>query len=272
VDHLLLHNNGDGTFSDRALDSGAALTGDGKLMAGMGVVFQDYDNDGRPDLVMTVLPPLVYGVFHNESEGMFTDRSLEAGFGTLSGNVSGWGIGLEDFDNDGWKDIFIVQGHVIDTVDQLSPSFHYLEPPLLAMNRKGRFERANPGTSTPIAGRGAAFGDLNNDGWMDVVTTVLGSHPQVYVNNGGTQHWLVITLQGTRSNRDGYGARVQVNGQTRFATASGSYLSSSDKRLHFGLGAAESANVEITWPSGIHQVLNEVHANQFLKVVEPVHP
>lgn len=272
VDHFLFHNNGDGTFSERGLDAGAALTGDGKLMAGMGVVFQDYDNDGRPDLLMTVLPPLVYGVFHNEGEGVFTDRSLETGFGTLSGNVSGWGIGLEDFDNDGWKDVFIVQGHVIDTVDQLSPSFHYLEPPLLALNHDGRFERADAGTSTPIAGRGAAFGDLNNDGWMDVVTTVLGSHPQVYLNNGGTQHWLVITLQGTRSNRDGYGARVQVNGQTRFATAAGSYLSSSDKRLHFGLAAGESAKVEITWPSGIHQVLNDVHVNQFLKIVEPVHP
>ncbi len=142
----------------------------------------------------------------------------------------------------------------------------------MALNHNGRFERADAGTSTPIAGRGAAFGDLNNDGWMDVVTTVLGSHPQVYINNGGTQHWLVITLQGTRSNRDGYGARVQVNGQTRFATASGSYLSSSDKRLHFGLGVAESARVDITWPSGIHQVLNDVRANQFLKIVEPVHP
>jgi hypothetical protein len=121
----------------------------------------------------------------------------------------------------------------------------------------------------PVAGRGAAFGDLRNNGWMDVVTTSLGDHPQLYLNRGGQAHWLGITLHGTKSNRDGFGARVQVNGQVRFATAAGSYLSSNDKRLHFGLGSAEKADIEILWPSGIHQVLKEVNTNEFISIVEP---
>jgi hypothetical protein len=154
----------------------------------------------------------------------------------------------------------------------LDSSLQYLEPPLLALNHKGRFERAEVGSTTPVAGRGAAFGDLNNDGWVDAVTTVLGGHPQVFVNNGGKQHWLTITLRGTRSNRDGFGARVQVNGQTRFATGAGSYLSSNDKRLHLGLGAAETAKVQVIWPSGIQQKLSNVRGDQFIEIREPAQP
>jgi hypothetical protein len=269
VEHFLFHNNGNGTFSERGLEAGAALTADGKMMSGMGIVFQDYDNDGRPDIIITELPPLQYEVFHNEGDGYFVDRTLEAGFGALSGSVSGWSMGLEDFNNDGWKDLFIVQGHVIDTVEYYMASFHYKDPPLLALNHDGRFERANAGSKTPVAGRGAAFGDLNNDGWVDVVTTALGARPQVYTNNGGANNWLGVVLRGTISNRDGFGARVIVNRQTRFATASGGYLSSHDKRLHFGLGSANTATVEVFWPSGIHQVLNAVNANQYVEVQEP---
>jgi enediyne biosynthesis protein E4 len=124
-----------------------------------------------------------------------------------------------------------------------------------------------------MAARGAAFGDLNNDGWEDVVMTTLGGHPQVLMNNlgkaGSKAHWLGVSLRGTRSNRDGYGARVQVNGQTRFATSAVGYLSASDKRLHFGLGTADKAKVEVVWPSGVHQTLNEVRADRYLEVTEP---
>jgi hypothetical protein len=143
---------------------------------------------------------------------------------------------------------------------------------LLALNHNSRFERVDPGTDALVAGRGTAFGDLNNDGWIDAVTTVLGGHPQIFMNRGGTGHWLTITLRGTRSNRDGLGARVQVNGQTRFATTAGSYESASDKRLHFGLGTAKLAKVEVLWPSGSRQVLNGVAADQFLEVREPERP
>jgi len=273
MQQYLFHNNGNGTFTEVGLEAGAALSEDGRRLSGMGVVFQNYDNDGRPDVIVTELPREIYGVYHNDGGGSFSYRSLEAGLGTLSSGSSGWGVGLEDFDNDGWKDLFVAQGHVLDNVEHIDPSLHYLELPLLAINHNGRFERVDSGTTTPAAGRGAAFGDLNNDGWQDVVMTSLGGHPQVLMNTGGKSgakaHWLAITLRGTRSNRDGFGARVQVNGQTRFATSAGSYLSSSDKRLHFGLGTADKAKVEIAWPSGIHQTLNDVPADQFLEVREP---
>ena len=280
MQQYLFHNNGNGTFTELGLEAGAALSEDGRRLSGMGVVFQDYDNDGRPDIIVTELPREIYGVYHNDGGGSFSYRSLEAGLGVLSSGSSGWGVGLEDFDNDGWKDLFVAQGHVLDNVEQIDPSLHYLELPLLAMNHNGRFERLDSGSTAPVAGRGAAFGDLNNDGWEDVVVTSLGGHPQVLMNTGGKAggkadvkaHWLTISLRGTRSNRDGFGARVQVNGQTRFATSAGSYLSSSDKRLHFGLGAAEKAKVEVVWPSGIHQTLNEVRADQFFEVREPEKP
>jgi len=269
MQQYLYHNNGDGTFTEVALEAGAALSEDGRRMSGMGVVFQDYDNDGRPDIVVTELPREIYSLYHNDGGGSFSYRSLQTGLGVLSSGTSGWSVGLEDFDNDGWKDLFVAQSHVLDNVESIDPSLHYLELPLLAMNRNNRFESADSGAATPLAARGAAFGDLNNDGWEDVLITCLGSHPQVLLNRGGKAHWLVISLRGTRSNRDGYGARVQVNGQTRYATSTVGYLSASDKRLHFGLGTTDKAKVEVMWPSGIHQTLNEVHADQFLEVREP---
>ena len=272
MQQYLFHNNGNGTFTEVGMEAGTALSQDGRRLSGMGVVFQDYDNDGKPDAIVTELPREIYGVYRNDGDGSFTYRSLETGLGLLSSGSSGWGVGLEDFDNDGWKDLFVAQGHVLDNVEQIDPSLHYLELPLVAMNHNGRFERVDSGCTVPWAARGAAFGDLNNDGWQDVVMTTLGGRPQVLMNRGGKLQWLVITLRGTRSNRDGFGARVQVNGQTRFATSAGSYLSSSDKRLHFGLGAAEKAKVEVIWPSGIHQTLNDVHADQFLEVREPEKP
>jgi enediyne biosynthesis protein E4 len=272
MQQYLFHNNGNGTFTERGLEAGAALSEDGRRLSGMGIVFQDYDNDGRPDVIVTELPREIYGVYHNEGGGSFSYRSLETGLGMLSSGSSGWGVGLEDFDNDGWKDLFVAQGHVLDNVEQIDPSLRYREMPLLAMNQHGRFQKTDSGLSSPLVGRGAAFGDLNNDGWQDVVMTVLGGRPQVFLNRGGKQHWLVVNLRGSRSNRDGLGARVRVNGQTRVATTTGSYLSASDKRLHFGLGPAGAAKVEIVWPSGIRQTLNDVHADQILEIREPERP
>ena len=268
IEQFLWHNNGNGTFTEVALDSGAALSSMGKKLSGMGVVFQDYDNDGLPDLIVTQLPHEPYIAFHNDGKGSFSAQELEAGFGALSGNSSGWGVGLEDFDNDGWKDVFVVQGHVFDNVQLYDNSLNYREPPLFALNRRGHFEKADPGSNLPVAGRGAAFGDINNDGWIDVITTSLGERPQFFSNRGGKSHWLTITLRGKRSNRDGYGARVQVNGQVRFATATGSYLSSNDKRLHFGLGSADSCDVDVRWPSGIQQKLRGIKADQFVTIEE----
>src|SRR6266481_5826046 len=196
MQQYLFHNNGNGTFTEVGMESGAALNTDGKGLSGMGTVFQDYDNDGRPDVIVTVLPRETYAVFHNDGNGSFSDRGLQTGVNAMSGVTSGWGVGLEDFDNDGLKDLFVTQGHVLDNVEKIDPSLHYLEPTLLALNHDGRFEPAETGTQALLAGRGAAFGDLNNDGWIDAVTTVLGEHPQVLMNRGGAAHWLTITLRG----------------------------------------------------------------------------
>ena len=272
MQQYLYHNKGNGTFEEVALDSGTALTMDGKAISGMGVVFQDYDNDGRPDIIVTVLPRQLFTLFHNEGGGIFTYESLESGLGGLTSGSSGWGVGLEDFDNDGWKDLFVAQSHVLDNVQDIDSSLQYKMLPFLALNHNGHFEIADSGVTTPIAARGAAFGDINNDGWMDVVLTTLGGPPILLLNRGGANHWLSITLEGTRSNRDGFGARVRLNGQTRIATSTGGYNCSNDKRLHFGLGDATTAQIEVLWPSGTRQTLKDVPADQFLKIREPEHP
>ncbi len=272
MEQFLFHNNRNGTFTECALDAGVALSDNGQPFSGMGVDFRDYDNDGRPDIVVTDLAKQVYAVFHNDGKGSFSYRSLETGLGVLSARSSGWGVRWADFDNDGWKDLFVAQSHVMDNVEKIDPTLHYLEPPLLALNMHGRFERADAGTSVAVAGRGAAFGDLNNDGWMDVVMTVLGGRPMVLRNRGGSAHWLGLKLRGTRSNRDGFGARIEVNGQWQYANSAGSYLSASDKRVYFGLGAADKGTVEIWWPSGVHQKLSGVRADQLLDVREEEKP
>src|SRR5207248_8031496 len=145
--------NGNGTFTERGLEAEAALSEDGRRLSGMGVVFQDYDNDGRPDVIVTELPREIYGLYHNDGNGSFSYRSLETGLGVLSSGSSGWGVGLEDFDNDGWKDLFVAQGHVLDNVEKIDSSLHYREQPLLAMNRNGRFERTDSGAQSAVAAR-----------------------------------------------------------------------------------------------------------------------
>ncbi len=270
MEQFLFHNNGNGTFTECAFLAGVSLSDDGKPYAGMGVDFRDYDNDGKPDIIVTNLARQVYAVYHNDGNSSFSYRSLETGLGSLSGGSSGWGMRLEDFNNDGWKDLFVAQSHVMDNVEQIDPSLHYLEPPMLALNKDGHFERGDLGSDVACAGRGAAFGDLDNDGWTDVVMSVLGGRPQVFQNRkGSSEHWITLALQGTKSNRDGLGATVTTGKQTQYVTSSGSYLSASDKRVHFGLGSAANINVEIRWPSGTIQQLTNVHADQFLSVIEP---
>jgi enediyne biosynthesis protein E4 len=269
MEQFLFHNNGDGTFREVALEAGVSLSDDGKPYAGMGVDFRDYDNDAKPDIIVTNLARQVYAIYHNDGNGAFTYRSLETGLGVLTSGSSGWGMRLIDFNNDGWKDLFIAQGHVMDNVEQIDPSLRYKEVPLLALNHSGRFERAPLKAVQAVAGRGTAFGDLNNDGAPDVVMTVLGGSPIVFRSLPTTNHWLDLSLVGTRSNRDGFGARIVVGSQSQYATSAGSYLSASDKRVHFGLGPESTANVEITWPSGTKQTLKNVPANQLLSVREP---
>jgi hypothetical protein len=158
----------------------------------------------------------------------------------------------------------------MDNVEQIDPSLHYLEKPLLAFNHGGRFEKSDMGSLSAAAGRGAAFGDLNNDGRMDVVMGTLNNTPLLLLNKTKNEtHWLGLRLQGTKSNRDGLGAIVTVAGQTQYTQTAGSYQSASDKRVHFGLGNQKTVNIEIRWPSGIVQKLTNVMADQYLDVKEP---
>jgi len=269
MQQFLFHNQGNGTFAERALDAGVAFSDDGNAFAGMGVAFADYDNDGRPDIAVTNLALEKYALFHNEGGGQFRYASLSTGLAALTAHSSGWGVGLQDFDNDGWKDLFAAQSHVLDNVEKIQSGLRYLEAPALFRNNRGRFEHSELTGLPAVAGRGAAFGDLNNDGYIDTVVSVLGGPPLVLLNRGGPNHWLTLKLVGTRSNRDGIGAKVRAGNQWAYVTTSGSYLSASDARVHFGLGQAREATVEILWPSGTKQVLERVAADRIVTVKEP---
>ncbi len=276
---FLFRNSGNGTFTEDGLLAGVALNEDGKTFAGMGVDFSDYDNDGRPDLFVTDLSNERYRLFRNNADGSFRDATNASGVGGATLAYSGWSTRFFDYDNDGWKDIFVAQGHVMDTIEKTSPNLRYLQPPLLLRNESGRFVRVLPGDifQRDFGGRGAAFGDLDNDGNVDVVVSNVGQKAFVLRNEGGNrQHWLGIRLEGKRSNRDGIGSRVKVtsgSGRTQYFTVTTAvgYLSASEKRVTVGLGADASATrVEIRWPSGAVQTFEHVKAGQTLVATEPV--
>jgi hypothetical protein len=269
MEQFLFHNKGDGTFEERALETGVALSDDGKSYAGMGAVFADYDNDGLPDIVVTNLALEKYALYRNEGGGQFRYASLTTGLAALTAHSSGWGVGLFDFDNRGWKDLFVAQSHVLDNVEKIHSGLRYLEPPAMFRNVAGKFEQSSLAGLPPVAGRGAAFGDIDNDGYMDAVVSVLGGRPLVILNRGGKNHWLTLKLVGVHSNRDGMGAKIQIGKQWVYATTSGSYLSASDGQVHFGLGSDKEATVEIIWPSGTKQVLEKIAADRIVTVKEP---
>ncbi len=278
VQSFLFHNNGNGTFTEQGLLAGVGFNEDGKTFAGMGVDFADYDNDGRPDVVVTDLSNERYKLFHQNTDGSFRDMTNESGVGGLTLPFSGWSTRFVDYDNDGWKDIFVAQGHVMDTIEKTSPNLSYLEPPLLMRNEAGRFTRVEPGEvfRQVWAGRGAAIGDLDNDGDADIVLSNAGQHAVVMRNDGGNRrHWLAIQTIGTKSNRDGIGCLVKVvsaSGVTQWFTVNTAvgYQSASDKRLLVGLGADATAGlVEIRWPSGVVQTFEHVAADRVLTATEP---
>jgi hypothetical protein len=278
VQSFLYHNDGKGLFRELGLLLGVGFNEDGKTFAGMGVDFADYDNDGQPDLVVTDLSNERYRVFRQGNDGSFQDATHGSGVGAATLLFSGWSTRLLDYDNDGWKDLFVAQGHVMDTIEKTSPNLRYEQPPLLLRNESGRFTRAaaGPALEQPWAGRGAAFGDLDNDGDVDVVMSSVGQRALVLRNEGGNRRsWLGLRMVGKKSNRDGIGCRVKVvspDGAVQYFTVSTAvgYLSSSDKRLLVGLGSAPAARlVEIRWPSGAVQTLQDVASGQTLEVVEP---
>jgi len=276
----LFRNNRDGTFTDVATEVGLAYDEDGKTFAGMGIDFADYDNDGWPDIFVNALANQRYALYKNLAGRSFDYVSSSTGIANLSTLHSGWGARLFDYDNDGWKDLFVAQGHVMDNIELTQPSVHYREPLLLARNRRGKFEdvsrQSGQAFKMPLAARGAAFGDLNNDGFIDIALNCNDGPAVILMNRGGNgNHWLIVNTVGKRSNRDGIGCTIQVvsnsgGKQHGYVSTAGSYLSASDKRVHFGLGADRVAKVvEITWPSGQVQTLTNVEADRILTVIEP---
>jgi enediyne biosynthesis protein E4 len=278
VQSFLYHNKGGGTFDEVGLLAGVGFNEDGKTFAGMGVDFSDYDNDGRPDVFVTDLSNERYRLFRHNGDGSFRDVTNASGVGGATLPFAGWSTRFFDYDNDGWKDIFVAQGHVMDTIEKTAPNLRYLQPPLLLRNESGRFVRIAAGEpfKHDWAGRGAAFGDLDNDGDVDVVVSNVGQKAFVLRNDGGNRkNWLGIATVGTRSNRDCIGCRIKVvspSGLTQFFTINTAvgYLSASDKRLIVGLGDETMARlVEIRWPSGTVQKMDNVKAGQTIVAREP---
>ena len=277
----LFHNRGDGTFDESALELGAAYDDNGQKYAGMGLDFQDYDNDGWPDIFINALANQKYSLYRNNKSG-FDYLTGSSGVAAATMLHSGWGAGFVDYDNDGWKDIFVAQGHVMDNIELTQPNLRYLEPPLLLRNAAGKYldvsMASGPAFGVPIAARGAAFGDLDNDGLIDVAINCNNRPAVVLRRVAGGGNWLTLRLAGRRSNRDGIGARVRLTPdvgteQVVYVSAAGSYLSSNDVRAHFGLGGSGYAKlIEITWPSGTVDRLEHVKAGQILTVREGAGP
>jgi hypothetical protein len=258
----LYHNKGDGTFKDQSYDSGFALNKDGREVAGMGLAVGDYLNNGRADLLVTDFADDFKILFRNEGDTYFTDVSFKVGIAEASIPFLGWGAGLIDYDNDGWEDILMVNGHVFPVADKVDWGSTYAQRPLLFRNtRDGKFEYVPPVKDTGLAvltsARGAAFGDMFNDGKIDVVISPIDGPPVLLRNvNDDHNHWVELKLTGgPRSPRDAVGAKIflKANGlrMRQDVLSAGSYISSNDKRAHFGLGkATDAGTAEIHWPSG----------------------
>ncbi len=272
VPNFLFHNEGNGRFHEMALESGVATDDDGKPISAMGADFRDYDNDGRDDLFITALSNETFPLFRNPGDGVWADMSYPSGIGKASLPWTGWSTGMFDFNNDGWKDIFVAGGHVMDNAERSSGRKSRQSNMVFANLGTGRFR------AEFLAGealhRGAAFGDFDRDGRVDVVVTRLNESPLVLRNTSVAGNWIELRLVGHRSNRDGIGASIHLvsasGGQWNRATTSVGYGGSSDRVVHFGLGKDTRVDsLQVHWPSGIVQELRDVPVNRFETIDEP---
>ena len=272
--NFLFRNRRNGTFEEVALEAGVALTNNGAPIASMGADFRDFNNDGLCDINVTALAGETFPLFRNLGKGSFSDVTHTSQLAQLSAARSGWSNGFFDFNNDGWKDLFTANSDVNDLVD-LFQSTHYKQPNSLFANLgDGTFRdvSSDAGFTLARAHRGSAFADFDNDGKVDVVVSALGESAELWQNvSPDPNHWLVLKLTGTRSNRDGIGAKIRVGDQFNHVTTAVGYASSSPSTVHFGTGKLEKIDrIEIRWPSGTVQVLQNVATNQLIEVREPM--
>jgi len=271
--NFLFRNRGNGTFEEVALEAGVALTNNGAPIASMGADFRDFNNDGLCDINVTALAGETFPLFRNVGKGSFQDATHGSQLAQLSTARSGWSNGFFDFNNDGWKDLFTANSDVNDLID-LFQSTHYKQPNSIFANLgNGTFRdvSSDAGFSLARAHRGSAFADFDNDGKIDIVVSALGEPAELWQNvSPDSNRWLALKLTGTRSNRDGIGARIKLGDQFNQVTTAVGYASSSPSTVHFGTGKLEKIErIEIRWPSGIIQVLRDVTTNQRLEVHEP---
>ncbi len=276
---FLFRNRGDGDFSEEALLAGSAYDDDGIEFAGMGTAFDDLDDDGRPDIIATTLSQERYALFYNAGEGVFDYATGRSGLGVATQLFSGWGIAVLDADLDGSKELFFANGHVMDNIEQSQPHLRYRQPPLLFRHEDRKFidisRSAGDLFSAGRAGRGAAAADFDNDGRVDIVVSNLDGRPYLARNITETDNrWIGLQLTGCRSNRDGIGTVVKLTlagGKTQYRTVarSGSYLSSRDPRIFFGLGAnPKEVRLELRWPSGRSRELQDPALDRLHRIVE----
>jgi hypothetical protein len=274
---ILYINQGNGKFTDEALLRGAALDENGKALSGMGAASADYLHTGLPAIFRTNFSDEPETLYRNRGKGEFDDASAESGLGRNTPFV-GWGCGFFDYDNDGWPDLLLVNGHAFPEVERLKGEIRYRERAVLYHNTNGRFvdvsEASGPGITTPHASRGAAFGDYDNDGLVEVVINHQNEAPSLlHLASKPDGHWITLKLEGVRSNRSAIGARVRVvageSSQIAEVRSGGSYLSQNDLRLHFGLGAQTRVErVEIEWPGGAKQVETDLAVDRVVTLKE----
>ena len=276
--NFFFRNKGNGKFDEVAFETNTALREDGVFISGMGVDANDLDNDGYPDIVLVALDKETFPIFRNTGKGDFVEATESSGMTKLSMPMAGYSPNIADFDNDGWKDIFVSRGHVQSMKSQ--PRIEVEQPNTVFRNLGGmKFsaltQAAGFSALAPSRHRGSAVGDLNGDGKLDVAVTALDAPAEVWINDSPAKnHWLELKLQGTKSNRDGIGARVKVvtksGAQYNQMYTSAGYASSSAGPVHFGLGSDHSVElVEIHWPSGIVQQLKNIAADRIVVVEEP---